>query len=164
MLSEEEKAALPPEYYEEAKQMARDAYAHRLKELELEPHDARRWQLLLKAVEAPVGRMRVALASRGAKERERVWQRQQTSGELDDGRIVDGVAGERNVYKKRSPEDDSAAGSRARLPKRVKFVLDVSGSMYTFNRIDKRLCEANGQSLNASRRECTPVLVLRSRP
>lgn len=138
MLSEEEKAALPPEYYEEAKQMARDAYTHRLKELDLAPHDANKWEWLLRQVAAPVGRMRVALASRGAKERERVWQRQQTSGELDDGRIVDGVAGERNVYKKRAADEAAAAGSRAQLPKRVKFVLDVSGSMYTFNRSEPR--------------------------
>lgn len=134
MLSEEEKAALPTEYYEEAKLLSRDAYAHRLKELDLAGHDARKWELLLRAVAAPVGRMRVALASRGAKERERVWQKQQTSGELDDGRIVDGVAGDRNVYKKRAADEAAAAGTRARLPKRVKFVLDVSGSMYTFNR------------------------------
>ena len=103
MLSEEEKAALPADYYEEAKQLALNAYTHRLQELELAPHDARKWELLLKAVAAPVGRMRVALASRGAKEKERVWQKQQTSGELDDGRIVDGVAGERNIYGAERP-------------------------------------------------------------
>ena len=68
-----------------------------------------------------------------------MWQKQQTSGELDDGRIVDGVAGERNIYRRRAPEDPQGTASRPRLPKRVKFVLDVSGSMYTFNRIDKRL-------------------------
>ena len=37
------------------------------------------------------------------------------------------------------PDEAAAEGSRARLPNRVKFVLDVSGSMYTFNRIDRRL-------------------------
>ena len=56
MLSEEEKAALPDDYYEEAKQLALNAYTHRLQELELAPHDARKWELLLKAVAAPVGR------------------------------------------------------------------------------------------------------------
>ena len=139
MLSEEEKAALPAEYYEEARQLALNAYTHRLSELDLEPHDAAKWERLLRVVAAPVGRMRVALASRGARERERVWQRQQTSGELDDARIVDGVAGERNIYRRRAPDEAAAVGARARLPKRVKFVLDVSGSMYTFNRIDRRL-------------------------
>ena len=139
MLSEEEKAALPADYYEEAKQLALNAYTHRLQELELEPHDARKWELLLKAVAAQVGRMRVALASRGAKEKERVWQKQQTSGELDDGRIVDGVAGERNIYRRRAADNNQNSFQRSRLPKRVRFVMDVSGSMYTFNRIDKRL-------------------------
>ena len=139
MLSEEEKAALPSEYYEEAKKLAADAYAHQLAEMGMQPHDAKRWTLLTAAVAAPVGRMRVALASRGARERERVWQRQQTSGELDDGRIVDGVAGDRNIYRRRAVDEAGSASVRSRLPKRVKFVLDVSGSMYTFNRIDKRL-------------------------
>jgi hypothetical protein len=86
-----------------------------------------------------VGRMRVALASRGARERERVWRRQQPSGELDDARIVDGVAGDRNIYRRRALDAAAAAATRAQLPKRVRFVLDVSGSMYTFNRIDGRL-------------------------
>ena len=72
-------------------------------------------------------------------ERERVWQKQRTTGELDDARIVDGVAGDRNIYRRRAADDSAAAAVRARKPKRMKFVLDVSGSMYTFNRIDKRL-------------------------
>ena len=139
MLSEEEKAALPADFYEEARKMRADAYAHRLQELALAPHDAAKWEWLLAAVAAPVARMRVALAARGAREKERVWQKQQTHGELDDGRIIDGVAGEKAIYRRRAPNDAASTGTRARLPKRVKFVLDVSGSMYTFNRIDKRL-------------------------
>ena len=43
------------------------SYAHRLDELGLAQHDAAKWEWLLRATAAPVGRMRVALASRGAK-------------------------------------------------------------------------------------------------
>lgn len=44
----------------------------------------------------------------------------------------------------RAADEGASASVRSQLPKRVKFVLDVSGSMYTFNRIDERmdkLCE-----------------------
>lgn len=119
--------------------MRADAYAHRLKELALEPHDAVKWDWLLAKVAAPVARMRVALSARGAREKERVWVRGQTHGEIDDGLIVDGAAGEKAIYRRRTPNEAPSTGSRARLPKRFKFVLDVSGSMYTFNRIDRRL-------------------------
>jgi len=139
MLSEEEKAALPADYYKEANQMRADAYAHRLQELALTPHDAAKWEWLVSTVAAPVARMRVALSARGAREKERIWQKQQTHGEIDDSLIVDGVAGEKAIYRRRASVHANSAGNQARLPKRVKFVLDVSGSMYTFNRIDQRL-------------------------
>mmetsp|Transcript_387 Transcript_387/g.961 ORF Transcript_387/g.961 Transcript_387/m.961 type:complete len:233 (-) Transcript_387:158-856(-) len=58
-------------------------------------------------------------------------------GEFDDNRIVDGIVGARNVYMRRGQAD--SVGTEQELPKRIKFVLDVSGSMYTFNRIDQRL-------------------------
>ena len=110
-----------------------------LEKLEMAPHDAAKWEWLLAAVAAPDARMRVALSARGAREKERVWQKQQTHGEIDDGAIVDGVAGEKAIYRRRMQNDAHLSHTRARLAKRVKFVLDVSGSMYTFNRIDRRL-------------------------
>jgi len=72
-------------------------------------------------------------------------------GELDDNLLVDGVAGERGVYRRRvapdGADDDDDADRPAptskhgetRDPIRLRFVFDCSGSMYTFNRIDRRL-------------------------
>ncbi|KAH8070240.1 ATPase [Aureococcus anophagefferens] len=70
--------------------------------------------------------------------RERTWKRLQTHGELDELMLVDGITGATNIYKRRSP-DDAARLLSQQLPKRIKFVLDISGSMYTYNRLDGRL-------------------------
>ncbi len=72
--------------------------------------------------------MRIVLRAQEAREKERAWLRQQTHGELDDARLVDAIAGARTVYRRRGANDDPASGEQA-LPKRVKFVMDISGSM-----------------------------------
>ena len=48
------------------------------------------------------------------------------------------VAGERHVYRKRGIKQPDI-GAPQRLPKRVRFVFDISGSMYRFNGEDSRL-------------------------
>jgi len=110
--------------------MSANAYAARLEELELNPHDAKVFEHLSARVAPAVAQMRVALVARKAKENERVWRRQQAYGELDDARIVDGIAGEQNIYRRRATDASANSFSRVQLPKRAKFVVDVSGSMY----------------------------------
>ncbi len=86
-------------------------------------------------------------------------------GELDDGRLVDGVTGARNVFKRRGQEVNPRVASRdeparsmtgrvccagragqepqhgrqQRRPKRLCFVMDVSSSMAIYNATDRRL-------------------------
>jgi len=62
----------------------------------------------------------------------------QTTGEIDDAKLIDGVTGERLIYKKRG-EATPLAGMPPPEPRRLHFVLDVSGSMYRFNSQDGRL-------------------------
>ncbi len=50
------------------------------------------------------------------------------AGELDDGKLVDGVTGERLIYKKRGLRTPKL-GMQQVKPKRLMFVCDVSGSM-----------------------------------
>jgi len=77
--------------------------------------------------------------------KERIWVRNQSVGELDDDKIVDGLSGERNVFKKRGYDptgrmDDGISSSRENFVRtKVQFVVDVSGSMYRFNGYDGRL-------------------------
>eukprot|EP00434_Breviolum_minutum_P034880 symbB.v1.2.030877.t1/scaffold3524.1/size54796/2 len=165
MLTEEQKKEVPEEWHKKAQQMADEAYAHRLKELQMSGHDEQEYGRLRQAVEAQISAFQLVLQSHEArhvlvdtseareftgeegaqvevvrellaKERERTWQKQQVQGELDEMRIVDGIAGARNIYRRRG--DAEEAGGDQLLPKRIKFVMDCS-SMYTFNRIDQRL-------------------------
>jgi hypothetical protein len=64
-----------------------------------------------------------------AKAKERKWVKHQTSGELDDSKIIEGVIGEKNVYKLRKDEEPEP-GDPQQKPKRLKLVVDCSGSMY----------------------------------
>ncbi|CAE7027981.1 unnamed protein product [Symbiodinium natans] len=137
MLTEEQKKEVSEEWHKKAQQMADEAYAHRLSELKMSAHDETEYRRLLQSVEAQISAFRLVLQSHEAKERERSWQKQQTQGELDEMRLVDGIAGARNIYRRRAEAEER--GGDQLLPKRVKFVMDCSGSMYTFNRIDQRL-------------------------
>lgn len=136
MLTEEQKEEVSEEWHNKARQMADEAYAHRLSELKMSAHDESEYRRLLQPVEAQISAFRLVLQSHEAKERERSWQ-QQTQGELDEMRLVDGIAGARNIYRRRAMAEET--GGEQVLPKRIKFVMDCSGSMYTFNRIDQRL-------------------------
>jgi hypothetical protein len=59
-------------------------------------------------------------------------------GELDDNKLVDGATGERNIFKKRG-HHEPLFGHNQRLPKQLRFVMDVSSSMGRFNGSDRRL-------------------------
>jgi len=48
-------------------------------------------------------------------------------------RLVEGITGEKTIYKKRGEEAPKPGGPHS-LPKRLRFVLDVSASMYRFNK------------------------------
>ena len=61
------------------------------------------------------------------------------SGDLDDSKLVEAVTGEKNVFKKRGEDEHAANELQMEKPKRLKLVVDVSGSMYRFNGVDNRL-------------------------
>lgn len=76
--------------------------------------------------------------------KERVWLRNQSSGELDDAKIIDGLSGEKLVFKRRgiandSQVDNANSNNPDSIQKRIEVVMDVSGSMYRFNGTDRRL-------------------------
>ena len=68
---------------------------------------------VLSTVEPQVAQLQAILRQAKDKKLERIWLRNRSDGELDDNRLVEGVAGERLVFKKRGtteskckPEDD----------------------------------------------------------
>ena len=139
MVSEASKSGVDEAVARQAQRMADEAYAKRLEDLRMAPHDAAEYRALRDAVAAQIQEMRVALEGHEARATERQWLRQQTQGELDDGRLVDGITGSPTVYMRRGePAGAASLGAQAH-PKRIAFVMDISGSMYTFNRIDRRL-------------------------
>ena len=62
----------------------------------------------------------------------------QAYGDLDESKLVEGLTGEKAIYKRRGDQDPEP-GSPQEKPKRLKLVVDVSGSMYRFNGVDGRM-------------------------
>ena len=101
-----------------------------------------KWQ---SKVAKEIGQLRGVLESIEATKRPRVWLSNEVSihsstkvhGELDERKLVETIVGDSNVYKKRGEERNPFEPQE--LPKRIKFLMDVSGSMYRFNSQDGRL-------------------------
>lgn len=68
-------------------------------------YDAEMYESFSSRVRRQVQSLRVILDSLQARGKERVWLRNQTSGELDDSKLIEGLTGERAIYKKRGEED-----------------------------------------------------------
>ncbi|XP_023941851.1 von Willebrand factor A domain-containing protein 8 [Bicyclus anynana] len=137
-LSDAEKDDVPEHVKKAARDMNRKAFEERLKEIRMSEFDAKLYGQFLRAVQPQIGALRGVLAELQAKKKERQWSRHQTSGELDDGKIIEGLTGERSIYRRRT-EQEPPPGSPPDKPKRLRLVLDVSGSMYRFNSYDGRL-------------------------
>jgi hypothetical protein len=113
--------------------------------LDMSEYENEAYDRFLRSVTTQVEQLRQIVDSLQSKSKERVWFRNQGTGDLDEAKLIEGVSGESNIYKRRAEEQDPlSGGSRApkkpgALKKRIRFVFDVSGSMYYFNRADQRL-------------------------
>jgi hypothetical protein len=58
---------------------------------------------------------------------------------LDDSKLVEAITGEKNVFKRRGDDNNADNDLNMEKPKRLRLVVDVSGSMYRFNGVDNRL-------------------------
>lgn len=137
-ISDAEKAAVPEHIRKAAREMGLQAFKKKLEEIQMSEFDANLYNQFFEPVERQVQALRVILTSLQAKSKERQWHRHQTSGELDDTKLIEGLTGEKNIYRRRS-EKDPELGAPQQKPKRLKLVVDVSGSMYRFNGYDGRL-------------------------
>ncbi|KAK0566796.1 hypothetical protein OC844_000545 [Tilletia horrida] len=76
-----------------------------------------------------------------AQAKERAWITRQQEGELDEKRLTDGLTGERTIFRRRQ-EAPPELGAAQTKPKRIRFVLDLSASMYTLQydgRLDREV-------------------------
>ncbi|XP_051566216.1 von Willebrand factor A domain-containing protein 8-like [Myxocyprinus asiaticus] len=137
-ISQAEKDAVPDEVKRASREMAEKAFKQRLKEIEMSEYDASIYDRFSGAVRRQVQSLRIILDSLQAKGKERQWLRNQALGELDDAKIIDGLTGEKAIYKRRG-ELEPELGSPQQKPKRLRLLADVSGSMYRFNGVDGRL-------------------------
>lgn len=129
---------MPEEVKRAARELNRKAFEERLKEIEMSKYDANLYEQFSRPVRPHVNTMRNVLNALEAKAKERHWQKHQTAGELDDMKLIEGIAGEKNIYKQRA-DVEPEPGQPQERPKRLTIVADVSGSMYRFNGYDGRL-------------------------
>lgn len=137
-LSDEEKNAIPEHVKKAAREMGQRAFQERLKEIQMSQYDASLYNQFYQGVSKQIQSLRVILGSLQAKSKERQWLRHQTSGELDDTKLIEGLTGEKTIYRRRA-EAEPELGAPQLKPKRLRVVVDVSGSMYRFNGYDGRL-------------------------
>ncbi|XP_065221610.1 von Willebrand factor A domain-containing protein 8 isoform X2 [Planococcus citri] len=137
-LSDAEKEAVPEHIKKAAREMGQKAFKERLKEIQMSEYDAKVYNEFSIPVQKQVQALRVILSNLQAKSKERQWTRHQTSGELDDAKLVEGITGERTIYRRRTDVEPELGAPQIK-PKRLRLVVDVSGSMYRFNGYDGRL-------------------------
>ncbi|KAH8385795.1 hypothetical protein KR093_006032, partial [Drosophila rubida] len=137
-LSDAEKASIPEDIKLAARKMNRKAFEQKLNDIKMSAFDHQVYAQYSDPNRKQVQQLKAILEAMQTKSKERLWQKYQTDGELDDTRLIEGITGEKNIYKRRSqanPEDDHAQDQ----PNRLRLVVDVSGSMYRFNGYDGRL-------------------------
>jgi hypothetical protein len=93
-INDAEKLNVPEEVKQAARQMAKEALAARLKEIEMKAYDAEVYEQYSGAVVKQVDQLRVVLEGLQAVNKDdRKWIKNQTDGDLDENRLVEGIIG-----------------------------------------------------------------------
>ncbi|XP_028966962.1 von Willebrand factor A domain-containing protein 8 [Galendromus occidentalis] len=137
-VSDEVKRAVPPHIAERARKMAKEALARRLKEIQMSDSEHNTYRSYLDSVKNSVQALRVVLEGLEGNKQEREWVRHRAEGDVDETKLVEAAAGEKNIFKRRMVPEHKNRG-RQEKPKRLVLLVDVSGSMYRFNGYDARL-------------------------
>ena len=133
-VSDDAKAEVSEEAKAAARRIAKQKLKDRLNEINMSGEDFETYNQFIEPIRPDIATLRSTLRSVELKSAERNWMKRQLDGELDDSRIVEGVAGEKHIFKRRNK------GTHRDTKKRhLRFVVDCSGSMYRFNGYDQRL-------------------------
>jgi len=135
-VSDEAKAQVSVEAAKAARTMAQRALEERLSEIDMSQSQWDMYQRFVDPIKKDIANLRAILSQVDIKQEEEGWIKNQSQGELDETKLVAGATGEKQIYKRRGVTDDLAPSQQ---PKRLRFVVDVSGSMYRFNGYDGRL-------------------------
>jgi len=145
-VSDEAKQEVSDKVKQEAARLAKQGLANRLQEIKMQKFEYNAYMMFKKKIENEISQLRDILMS-NKNTNERTWLRNQSDGEIDDNKLVDGIMGEKHIYKRRSPPDSpdnkrfnkNKTSSNNNAKKRFHFIIDVSASMYRFNGMDHRL-------------------------
>lgn len=138
-VSDEAKAEVSDEAKAVGRRIAQKALADRLREIGMSESEYETYQSFIDPIKSDIANLRSALHGVEYKSSEREWIMRQMDGELDDTKLVEGVAGEKHIYKRRGTVVPTRSSSISQRQKRLRFVVDCSGSMYRFNGYDQRL-------------------------
>ena len=138
-LSDAEKADVPEHVRRAARQQADQALRDRLKDIKMSSHDHDDYQRIRGEITNDITSIKALIEGLQAKSKEREWLKNQTDGELDDDKLVEGLVGERLIYRRRREPDNDDQGFDMKKPKRLTILADCSASMYRFNGTDGRL-------------------------
>lgn len=122
-----------------ARRIAKKAFAEKLQEIGMSESDYENYSAFLAPINNDIANLRAALRAVEYKACDRDWIKNQLDGDLDDAKLIEGLAGEKHVYKRRGMIDPSSGHRLPTKPKRLLLVVDCSGSMYRFNSYDNRL-------------------------
>lgn len=137
-VSQFDKDNVPEEVRRAAREMGQKAWRERLNQIKMSEFDAELYDKYAEAVRGQIKSLRVILESLQAKGKERQWLKHQAYGDLDEAKLIEGLTGEKAIYKRRG-EKEPEMGSPQQKPKLVRLLCDVSGSMYRFNGYDGRM-------------------------
>jgi von Willebrand factor A domain-containing protein 8 len=106
-----------------------------LEEIGMGQHEWEMYERFANPIKDDIAKLRGILNAMELRSSERGWLKRQSYGEIDDTKLIDGVAGDKYIYKRRGSMEHAPLQKK----KRIRFVMDCSGSMYRFNGYDQRL-------------------------
>ena len=112
-----------------AKQMAKKALEEKLRKIGMGEEEYDMYKDFSANIQKDVSKLKSILSTLEFRTQERGWLKRQSYGEIDDSKIVDGITGDKYIYKRRGNIDEESFSKE----KYIRFVMDVSGSMYRFN-------------------------------
>ena len=118
-VTDEAKAAVSEEAATVARELAEKGLEDKLREIDMSSGEWEMYHGLASPIKSSVANLRNTLASAASKKAERTWLKRQSHGELDDSRLVDGIVGEKNVFKRRGVPPQDGGGS-IKSPKRIR--------------------------------------------
>ncbi|UZJ54566.1 hypothetical protein CBS101457_003886 [Exobasidium rhododendri] len=140
-INTELKKDVPDHIKEQARVMAQKALLEKLADQGMTTHEGATYQKYKQEVTPQIQHLVNILNDLQANAKERNWLTRQQEGELDERRLTNALTGERAVFKRRQ-ENPPEVGAPQTKPKRIRFLVDLSASMYSMQydgRLDREI-------------------------